>query len=332
MAADAAVRRLTLRELQILLAVARAGSMAKAAREVGLSQPGVSRAVADLEQTLGVPLFDRTPRGIEPTRYGRVLLRRGVAVFDELEQGVQEIAQLANPGEGELRIGCSASLSESIVLASVEKLSRKFPRTVFHVMPGGALALHEDLRERRIELGFARLPGTDPADDVHAELLFEEPLVVVAGAANPLARRREIGLAELLDEPWTWPPPGTMADAFVRDAFRAAGLEPPRARVYAEAVNMRTRLAATGAYLAVVPASVLRFHADQDVITRLPVDLPMTRTSIGIITLKNRTLSPLAQLLIDCAREIAATLAEGGESCGSVSTAARSGAITRRQP
>src|SRR5262245_25751151 len=81
---DRQVRRLKLRELRVLLAVTQAGSMAKAAKQLAISQPAVSRAIADMEQTLGVPLFDRTAQGIEPTRYGRALLTRSVAVFDEL--------------------------------------------------------------------------------------------------------------------------------------------------------------------------------------------------------------------------------------------------------
>jgi DNA-binding transcriptional LysR family regulator len=311
MSDDRRVQRLKLRELRVLLAVIQAGSMAKAARQLAISQPAVSRAIADMEQTLGVPLFDRTAQGIEPTRYGRALLKRGTAVFDELTQGVQEIAYLCNPDAGELRIGSSASLSEGIVLAVINHLSRKHPRVIFHVVPGGALALLDTLRERHIELGVARLPELAADDEVRAEILFEESLVVVAGRDNPWLRRRKLQLAELLNEPWTWSAPGTMFERLVVDAFRSCGLEPPRATVYAEAVNMRTRLAATGPFLAVIPASMLKFHAQHASIRKLPVELPMTQRSIGIITLRNRTLSPLAQLFIKCAREIAKPLSRG---------------------
>ena len=304
------VQRLKLRELRILLVVAQAGSMAKAAKQLAISQPAVSRAIADMEQTLGVPLFDRSSQGIAPTQYGRALLKRGVTVFDELKQGVRDIAYLSNPGIGELHIGSSTSLSEGIVLAVVNRLSRIYPRIVFHVVSGGALALYELLRERRVEFGVARLPGIATEDDINRETLFEEPLVVVASADNRWARRRKIKLAELMNEPWTWSAPGTMFDTLVVEAFRASGLEPPRATVYAEAINMRTRLAATGSFLAVVPASMLRFYSEHASIKLLPVELPMTQSSIGIITLKNRTLSPLAQLFIDCAREVAKPLAK----------------------
>jgi DNA-binding transcriptional LysR family regulator len=304
-------RRLKLRDLHILLAVAQAGSMAKAAKRLAISQPAISRAIADMEHTLKVRLFDRSPQGIEPTQFGRALLKRGVAVFDELKQGVQDIEFLSNPESGELRIGSSSALSEGIVLAVIDRLSRQYPRVVFYVAPSGSLSLYDDLRERRIELGLVRMPEVATAEDVEEEMLFEEPLAVVAGAENPWSRRRKIKLAELVNEPWTWPQPGTMFDLLVVEAFRASGLEPPRATVYADAVNMRTGLAATGRFLAVVPASMLKFSAKNTLIKILPVELPTTQRQIGIIKLKNRTLSPLAQLFIDCAREIAKPRAQG---------------------
>ena len=89
-----------------------------------------------MEHTLGVPLFDRSSRGFKCGYMVSALLKRGVAVFDELKQGVRDIAYLSNPGTGELRIGSSSSLSEGIVLAVVNQLSRKYPRVVFHVVPG----------------------------------------------------------------------------------------------------------------------------------------------------------------------------------------------------
>jgi DNA-binding transcriptional LysR family regulator len=285
--------------------------MAKAAARLAISQPAVSRAIAEMEHTLGVSLLDRSSQGIEPTQYGRALLKRGIAVFDELKQGVRDIEFLANPEAGELRIGSNTALSEGIVLTVIERLTRQYPRVVFHVVPGGTLALYDELRERRIELAFARISGLVPEEEMDQEVLFEEPLVVVAGMENPWARRRKIELAELVNEPWTWPPPGTMFDSLVVEAFRASGLKAPVATVYADAINMRTRLAASGRFLAVVPASMLRFSAKHTSIKILPVELPMTLREIGIIALKNRTLSPLAQMFVEYARDVARPMAKG---------------------
>jgi len=303
-------RRLKLRDLNILLAVAEAGSMAKAATRLAISQPAVSRAIADMEHTLGVRLLDRSPQGIEPTQYGQALLKRGLAVFDELKQGIQDIEFLSDPGAGELRIGASAALSEGIVAAVVDQLSRRYPRVVFQIVLGGTLALIGGLRARHIELGFVRTLGKDSDEDLNQEVLYEEPLVVVAGKENPLVRRRNLRLSDLLNEPWTWPLPGTFFDSLVVDAFRQSGLKPPRATLYTDGINVRVKLAKTGRFLAVVPAGILRFSDNDASIRMLPVELPTTHREIGIITLKNRTLSPLARLFIECAREVSKPLAK----------------------
>src|SRR5258708_31770951 len=104
---DHVERRLKLRELRILLAVVKGGSMAKAATDLAISQPNVSKAIADLEHTFGVRLLDRSARGVEPTTYGLAVIKRATAMFDELRQSVQEVEFLANPTSGELRLGCS---------------------------------------------------------------------------------------------------------------------------------------------------------------------------------------------------------------------------------
>jgi len=103
-------RRLKLRHLESVVAVANTGSMAKAATVLTISQPAVSRAIADAERTLGVRLFERSSQGVEPTQYGRALVRRGLAAFDEIAQGIKDIASLADPTAGELWIGSLADI------------------------------------------------------------------------------------------------------------------------------------------------------------------------------------------------------------------------------
>jgi DNA-binding transcriptional LysR family regulator len=303
-------RRLKLHDLHVLMAVVQAGSMRKAAGLLNTTQSAISRSIADLEQTVCARLLDRAPHGVEPTRYGRALLKRGVAVFDELKQGVRDIEFLSNPAAGELLIGSGSAFAEGFVLAVIERLSQRYPRAAYHVMPSTLRGLYEELRERRIEVAFSGDSELRPQDDMDAEVLFEEPLVVATSADNPLVRRRRINLADLLLEPWTWSPPGTVIDRLIIEAFQVIGLDPPRARVYTDAINVRIRLASTRGFLTVVPASVLSLPTKHDSLRRLPVELPTTRRQMGIITLKKRTLSPLAQIFIECARDIATSLAQ----------------------
>jgi DNA-binding transcriptional LysR family regulator len=301
-------RRLKLRQLEILLAVADTGSMAKAATRLAITQPAISRALADAEHTLGVPLFERGAHGVAPTQYGRALLKHGIAAFDELDQGVKEIDFLADPTAGELRIGAPAGLSEGIVLDAINRLSRQYPRIVFHVVIATGDALLEQLRQRNVELGFDRQVLVPGEEDIDLELLYDEPLVVVASVNNPWVRRRKIGLADLVNEPWTWPPPGSSYDTLIIEAFRANGLTAPCARLYSHAINLRISLAATGPFLAVVNAGVMTKPGKYPSIRKLAVELPTTRRELHLVTLKKRILSPLAQRFVECVRDIAKSL------------------------
>lgn len=282
--------------------------MAKAAKRLAISQPAVSRAIADAERALGLPLFDRSRQGVQPTQYCDALVNRGIAAFDEIAQGEKDVAFLADPTSGELWIGSAPGLAEGIVLTVVDRLSRRYPRVAFHIV-ASLSGVDEILRDRRVELGFGRINTSTAEKALSTEILFEDSLAVVVGVQNPLLRRRKIKLADLVRESWTWPARGTEIDRLVGDAFRASGAEPPNATVYADAINMRIRLAATGAYLAIVPTSIMGFPGVHPGVKMLSVALPTTSRKIAIFRLKNRTPSPLAQLFIECAREIAEKLA-----------------------
>src|SRR5712671_5043957 len=157
-------RRLKLHDMRVLMAVVREGSMSKAAERLGTSQPAVSRSIVDLEHSLGVRLVDRSPRGIEPTHYGRAIIKRGVAVFDELRQGVKDIEFLADPTAGELRIGCTEGVAAGPGFAVIDRLTRRHPGIVFDVRTGGAAALYRSLANRDVELVVAGIAGQVPEE------------------------------------------------------------------------------------------------------------------------------------------------------------------------
>jgi DNA-binding transcriptional LysR family regulator len=224
-------RRLKLHDMRVLISVVQAGSMHKAAERLATSQPAVSRAIADLERALGARLLDRRPSGIEPTQYGHAIIKRGLAVFDELRQGVKDIEFLTDPTSGELRIGCSEYAAGGPVLAVIDRLTRRHPGMAFDVVTGPVLTIYRDLTERRVELVITRIVEFADRDNMLVENLFDDDIVTVAARQNPWTRRRRIELAELVNEPWTLPSHDTGIGAFAIDAFRARGLKPPRATV-----------------------------------------------------------------------------------------------------
>ena len=239
---DRLMHRLKLRELRILVAVTQAGSMGKAAVQLAISQPAVSRAIADLEVSLGVSLLDRSPQGVEPTPYGRALINRSLAAFDELRQGVKDIEFLADPTAGEVWIGTSAPLAASFVSAVIDRLSRRHPRIVFHVVTREIEAMHRQLIERSVDLLVGRKFGPVAEEQLSFEALYENPYVVAAGAKSPWVRRRRIELAELAGEMWALPPPDSLVGSIAVDAFRACGLDFPHTTVVAFSHEMRTNL------------------------------------------------------------------------------------------
>ena len=303
-------RRIKLNDLHVLMAVAQAGSMNKAAALLNTGQSAISRSIADLEHSLGVRLLDRTPRGVEPTEYGQALLAGGAAAFDDLRQAVKNIEFLADPVAGEVRIGSSALLAASFVSGLIDRLSRRYPGLMFHLVSGYVDTLHRDLIERNVDFLIERRFAPVSDERLDFEFLFDESFVVVVGAQNPWVRRRRIQLSDLASEPWVLPPPGSVIGSIVTDAFRASGLDYPRAIVVTDSPQVRVNLLATGRFVTIFPASALRFPTRRSELKVLPVELPMARVRNGIVTLKNRTLSPVAQLFIDHAREVAKLLAK----------------------
>src|ERR1041385_2939351 len=233
-------RRIKLSDLHILLAVAQSGSMAKAAQELAVSHPVISRSISDLEHTLGVRLLERNPRGVELTAYGRAMLNRSHAAFDELRQGVKDIEFLSDPTVGEVRIGTTPPLAASFVFAVIERLSRRYPRIVFRVVAEGANQPGQrlNLAERAVDLLVFRKVATIIDEHTSFEFLFESPYVVAAGASSPWVRRRRVALAELMNESWTLPAPDDAFGSFVTEAFRAGGLDYPRATVLTSALEI----------------------------------------------------------------------------------------------
>src|SRR5262249_51643793 len=188
------------------MSVVQAGGMRKRAAVLGTSQPAISRSISDLEHALGVRLLDRGSHGIEPTPYGRALIKRGAAAFDELRQGVRDIEFLADPTTGELRIGCAESLAAGPVLAVIDRLTRRHPRLAFHVLTAAVPPLYRDLMERNVELAISLVTGAEAGMDMTVENLFDDYFVIVAGTPNPPGPPPQKKVSGNLDKAWEPPP------------------------------------------------------------------------------------------------------------------------------
>jgi DNA-binding transcriptional LysR family regulator len=302
-------RRMKLHDLHVLMAVVQAGGMGKAARRLNTSQSAVSRSIGELEHALGVRLLDRSRQGVEPTQYGHALLGCGAAVFDELRQGVKSIEFLADPTAGEIRVAGNEYIIAGLIATAFGRLRRQYPGISIDVAPVGAISeQHRKLRERNVDLVVGRV-GQSHEEDIDTEVLFNDRVVIVAGLENPWSRRRKVGLSELADEPWAMPPADTPVGGAVAELFRARGLKFPPRGMARGSVHLACSLIASGPFLGFLAVSVLRFGTNLPPLKILPVKLSMPPLPVGIMTLKNRTISPVGRLFIDRLRELARPLA-----------------------
>jgi len=299
-------RRLKLRDLHVFFTVVQSGSMAKAAARLRVSPPAVSQIIADLEHALGVSLFDRSPQGVEPTTYGRALLRGGAAAFDDLKQTIKEIEFLADPTAGEVRIGCPETVA-AILPPIIRRLYQRHPGVIVHVSDVVAPTLNlPQIRDRTLDLALVRVVGSSMhnrfAEEFNVEALFGDETVIVVGANSRWARRRRLGLAELINAPWILPPADSLNNIVVKEAFRASGLEPPKISLVTFSVQLRASMVATGEHITVFPRSMMQLFAEQMMLKVLPITLPTREWPVALVTLRDRTLSPVTKLFIEHVR------------------------------
>jgi DNA-binding transcriptional LysR family regulator len=301
--ADRIGRRLKLRDLQILDAAAKAGSMAQAAVDLAITQPAVSYAIQEMEQALGVPLLERSSQGVRPTIYGEVLIDRSQVIFNELRQGINEIGSLADPSVGELRLGTTPPMS-AIVSAILNRLVPTYPRLTFALTVGATDMLLRALRKRDVELVISRLADFVEDEDLDVDTLFHDELSVICSKRNKWARRRGVRLADLMDEPWVLPPTAGFLIHVMQKAFAAEGLEMPRATVTTQSSYALSVLVANGPFLAIHPSAMLTTPNVHPRLAAVDVPLRSTRGPIGLITLKGRSRSPIAKLFLQVGGEV----------------------------
>jgi DNA-binding transcriptional LysR family regulator len=307
-------RRLRLRDLFVLFTVVEYGSMAKAANKLGVSTPSISEVIASLEHALGVRLLDRTPKGITMTPYAEALMVRGRAAFDELRQGIRDIEFIGDPDAGELTVGCPESIAAGFLIPVLERFSKDHPRVRVHVVPVRTPTVEfPELIERKIDLAFARLARNPVqgrlSEELDAEVLFNDRYCVVVGEKSRWARRR-VGLADLVDAPWIMTPLDALGDTFVAGSFARRGLKAPNLMITTFSIHLRNHLVGSGEFITALPGSVFRVYRRLHGLKELPIDLSV-RPPVAIVTLRNRTLTPVVQSFIRCARDIARSFVPG---------------------
>lgn len=278
-------RRLKPRDLHVFMAVAEQRNMALAAERLAISRPVVSKTIAQLEQILGVRLFDRLPSGVEPTVFGQALARQSIVIFDELRRSVEEMEFLAEQKRAEIRLGTGEVQAAGLVSVTIARLSRRYPKWTYDFLSAPNSAMRAELlRSRRVEFVVAREVVLQ--HDIDLEPLFDERLVVVAGKGSTWARRRRLTLADLRSARWIQARHEIEPGGPTYAAFRQLGMDVPNIMILSNSLNLRCTLLTKGDFVTMIPSSAWLFSPIRTFLKELPIDIPIWQRPSGILHLE----------------------------------------------
>lgn len=291
-------RQLRMRELRVFVSVLEHRSFRKAAAALHVTQPAVTKAVAGLEEVLGVKLFDRTVTGVEPTVHGASFAPYARSIFAELRSAAQQLEIVSSGVTGTLCVGTVPMPAKTFLPTAINALTREHPRIFVSVVEAREAELADRLRKREIDLALVRVIQFPSADDLLAEVLFEESLCVLAGRNHPLAGRLRVTWEELLAERWVLPPPDSFFLQHVRRALDRLNLPLPRNVVESASIHIQYGMVLHGSMLSFGSRPHVANSQMRDLLVRLPFELSSVTGKIAAVTLRGRERRPLADQLV----------------------------------
>jgi DNA-binding transcriptional LysR family regulator len=293
------------RHLDVFLAVAKAGSMQRAAREVNVTQPAISKMIAELEVTFGASLFERSKRGVVPTECGRALVARAQLVLNDLESARDEIAAIARGVVGRVRVGVLPVAEARLLSGTLLALRKSAPGLAVQVEDGTRDVMLNALRRGEIDCVIGRLDADTGAGDrdLIIEKLLQLPVAIVASPSHPLARRRRLTWPELVGYPWILPQPGAPIRAAIDREFTAIGLTPPQPVIETTSFRLiQAVISATDIIGVITYEASLSYVRSRELVV-LPVKLAGRLPHIGVITRAPVVSKALAVFLATLRRE-----------------------------
>jgi DNA-binding transcriptional LysR family regulator len=299
--------RLKTRHLVLLKELGQHQSILRAAEAANLTQPAASKLLSELEETLGVILFERLPRGVAPTWYGEVMIRRASAALAEMSLAHQEVMELLSGMTGRVSIGTVLTPATSLLPEAVQRLKAQHERLHVAIEVDASKPLIERLRAGRLDIVVGRILDPAVADELVFEPLADEPHRFVVRAGHPLCAREGLGVHELVDQAWILPPAGSILRDRLTAMFVSHGLDMPARTVETSALPVTLALLRGGDMVAALPEEVVRPQLEEGVLDVLPFDPGLKLDAYGIVTRRHHVLSPGAQAMLDVLREVAST-------------------------
>ncbi|MBS0322012.1 MAG: LysR family transcriptional regulator [Proteobacteria bacterium] len=296
-----------MRELRVFVTVVEQGSFRKAAAALHITQPAVTKAIASLEDLVGVRLFDRTSNGADLTVHGETFARHATNVFGELRSAARQLAVVSRGEYGSLRVGTVPMPALGELPVALSELVLAHPDVFVAITESPEQELIDLLRRRDLDVVFTRGMHAPRADDLRVEPLFDVWLCAFAGRHHPLASRPVVQWQEACRWPWMMPPPESAFRRAVVRILEGAGLALPEHIIEAASVHMQYKMVLQGSALSFgLRPATNGTGTTGDFLVRLPVDLPVVAGSVCAITLRQRTVTPLVERLVDHVRRAGA--------------------------
>jgi len=272
------------RHLQVFLAVAKAGSMQRAARDVHLTQPAISKLIGELEETLGAPLFERSKRGVVPTECGQALIGRAQLVLNDLESAKEEIAAIARGVIGRVRVGVLPVAEARLLSTTLLALRKTAPGLAVQIEDGTRDVMLSALRRGEIDCVIGRLDAGAGERDLHIEKLIQLPIAIVVGPSHPLVRKRRPSWSDLLAYPWVLPQRGGPIRTAIDREFTDLGLALPQPAIESTSFRLIQAVVSETDMIGVMSHEASLGYARTGVLAVLPLKLAGQLPHIGVIT------------------------------------------------
>jgi DNA-binding transcriptional LysR family regulator len=280
--------------------------LGKVATSINVTQPAVSKSLAELERGLGLKLFERTARGVYPTAYGECMIRHARAMLSDLAQARDELRGLVTGSSGSIRVGALAMAAVDLLPRSLARFKTQRPLTTALVREGTVEVLLPELLLGNLDLIVGRIPSGRITHGLGEKTLMEEGVSLVVGRNHPLARRRRLRWSDLGLYPWVLPPVNTLLREPLERAFEDQGLAMPANRIETLSVHvLRAYLHHTNA-IAALATDVSRYYASLGLLAILPLDVPKLVRPVGIVWNRQRPITPGMEVLMQCLEEVAA--------------------------
>ena len=296
------------RHLHLLVALDDFRNIGKAAGHANVTQPAISKALAELERGLGVRLFERSARGVNPTVYGECLIRHARSMLDELAQTRDELRGLVAGTTGKVCIGALSSTVNTLLPQSLVLLKERSPGTSVLVRENIQEVLLPDLWNGKLDLLIGRLPATHAARGLEEKILYTQPVSIISGPHHELSRRKTLLWSDLQEFPWVLPPVGTLLRDPVEMAFEEHGIPLPANALETISANVVARYVQLSKAIAVMASDVAKYYERLGVVAVLPIDFARKVPPIGVVWNQERPLSPSARLMMQCLEEAAADI------------------------